>query len=115
MPVLMQVNFTPGDKQNRETQDDLNAVAHFISQLSGFRWKIWIVDEATSTRGGIYLFDDLAAAKAFGDDLLRPRLQEDGARDIAVRYFEINEEASAINHAPLTRPAATAGAEHEAR
>jgi hypothetical protein len=108
MPVLMQVNFTPGDKQNRETQDDYNAVACFISALPGFRWKIWIVDPATSTRGGIYLFDDLAAARAFGDDLLGPRLREDGARDVSIRYFEINEEASAINHAPLAHPAAFA-------
>jgi hypothetical protein len=105
MPVLMQVNFTPGDKQNRETQEDYNAVAHFISGLPGFRWKIWIADPATSTRGGIYLFDDLPAARAFGDDLLGPRLREDGARDISIRYFEINEEASAIDHAPLAHSA----------
>lgn len=101
MPVLMQVNFTPGEKQNRETQEDLNALARYISGLPGFRWKIWIRDPAISTRGGIYLFDDLPAARAFGDDQLGPRLREDGARDISIRYFEINEEASAINHAPL--------------
>ncbi len=102
MPVLMQVNFMPGEKQDRETQEDYNAVARFISGLPGFRWKIWIRDPETSTRGGIYLFDDLPAAKAFGDDQLGPRLHEDGARDISIRYFEIDEEASAINHAPLT-------------
>jgi hypothetical protein len=102
MPVLMQVNFEPGAKQARETQDDYNAVAQFISGLPGFRWKIWIQDPAAATRGGIYLFDDLAAARAFGDDQLGPRLREDGATNISIRYFAINEEASAINHAPLT-------------
>ncbi len=106
MPVLMQVNFLPGEKHDRETREDLNAVARFISGLPGFRWKIWIRDPATSMRGGIYLFDDLAAARAFGDDQLGPRLAEDGARDISIRYFEIDEEASAINHAPLMGVAA---------
>ncbi len=105
MPVLMQVNFTPGEAQNRETQDDYNTVARFIAALPGFRWKIWITDPASSTRGGIYLFDDLPAARAFGDDQLGPRLRDDGARDISIRYFEINEEASAIDHAPLSGPA----------
>lgn len=101
MPILLQVNFTPGEKQSRETQDDYNAVARYISELPGFRWKIWIKDEASTTRGGIYLFDDLAAARTWGDDQLRPRLAEDGATNILIRYFDINEEASAINHAPL--------------
>jgi hypothetical protein len=107
MPVLMQVNFTPGEKQRRETQEDYNEVARFIAALPGFRWKIWIHDAATSTRGGIYLFDDLAAARAFGDDQLGPRLREDGAEDVSIRYFAINEEASAIDHAPLAAPAAS--------
>jgi len=106
----MQVNFTPGETQNRETQEDYNAVARFIWGLPGFRWKIWILDPVSSTRGGIYLFDDLAAAKAFGDDQLGPRLHADGARDVSIRYFEINEEASAVDHAPLGEPAATAHA-----
>lgn len=101
MPIILQVNFTPGETGPREAQDDFNAVARYISELPGFRWKIWIEDPASTTRGGIYLFDDLATARAWGDDQLRPRLVEDGATNILIRYFDINEEASAINHAPL--------------
>jgi len=104
MPILLQANFTPGEKGASETQDDFNAVAGYISGLPGFRWKIWIKDPASSTRGGIYLFDDLATARAWGDDQLHPRLVEDGATNILIRYFEINDEASAINFAPLTHP-----------
>jgi hypothetical protein len=101
MPVILQVNFAPGEKQRRESLDDLNAVARFISELPGFRWKIWIRTEDSSLRGGIYLFDDHASARAFAEDQLRPRLVEDGASDILIRYFDIDEEPSAINHAPL--------------
>lgn len=104
MPILLQVNFTPGEKGASETQDDFNAVARNISVLPGFRWKIWIEDPASSSRGGIYLFDDLATARAWGDDQLRPRLVADGATNILIRYFEVNEEASAINHAPPMQP-----------
>lgn len=101
MPVLLQVNFTPGENGLRETRDDYNTVARYISTLPGFRWKIWIQDAESTMRGGIYLFDDLATARAWGDAELRPRLVEDGATDILIRYFDIEEEASAINHAPL--------------
>lgn len=104
MPVLMEVNFTPGTKKY-ESQDEYGAVARFVSGAPGFRWKIWIKDPASPTCGGIYLFDDLDAARAFGDGQLGFRLFEEGARNISIRYFEINEEASAINHAPLARPA----------
>ncbi len=101
MPVVMQVNFMPGDFHARETEADKCAVAEMINALPGFAWKIWITDPATKMRGGIYLFEDLAAARGFGDGILAEKLAEGGARDVSIRYFEVEAGPSAINRAPL--------------
>jgi hypothetical protein len=101
MPVPMQVNFTPGEFHARETEDDRCTVAHMINELPGFLWKIWISHKPSNTRGGIYLFDDLKAAKAFGDDVLAAKLAEGGANNVSIRYFDIDEAPSQINRAHL--------------
>jgi hypothetical protein len=109
MPVLLQVNFTPGAAHAAQTPDDKLDSARRIAGLPGLAWKIWIQDEGSATRGGIYLFEDRHAARAWGEDQLRARLTEGGASDISIRYFDINEEASHITRAPIeTRQAVNA-------
>jgi hypothetical protein len=97
----MQVNFTPSEQQARETQEDKVAVAQELTKLPGLRWKIWIWDKPSNTRGGIYLFDDLASAKSFGDDQLAGIFAALGATNVSIRYFEIDLEPSLANAAPL--------------
>ncbi|CAH2599928.1 YdhR family protein [Rhodovastum atsumiense] len=101
MSVLLQVNFTPGPSQVAQTEDDKLESARRIAELPGLSWKIWIHDEENTTRGGIYLFDDLAHARDWGEEQLRSRLTEAGASDISIRYFTISEAPSRITRAPL--------------
>ena len=101
MSIILQVNFTPGPDHAAQSAHEKQEAARRIAALPGLSWKIWIHEETGNTRGGIYLFDDLASAKAWGDDQLTPRLHEKGASDISIRYFAINEEASRITNAPL--------------
>lgn len=101
MSIILQVNFTPGPAHAAQSASEKLESARRIAALPGLSWKLWIQEESGGTRGGIYLFDDLASAKAWGNDQLTPRLLEGGATDISIRYFTINEEASRITHAPL--------------
>lgn len=105
MAVILQVNFVTTDKT--ELQAQLES-AKAIARLPGLLWKIWINDEASQTRGGIYLFDDLTSAQAWGDAVLPERLKARGAKDVSIRYFEINEQASILTRAPLLQTAAAA-------
>jgi len=45
-----------------EFESGFDAVASQIAQVPGLRWKIWLLNEAESRGGGIYLFDDEEAA-----------------------------------------------------
>jgi hypothetical protein len=40
-------------------------VAQPIADVPGLRWKIWLMNEAEHTAGGIYLFESEAAVQAY--------------------------------------------------
>ena len=42
-------------------------VAQPIADLPGLRWKVWLINENEHTAGGIYLFENEAALKAYMD------------------------------------------------
>ncbi|HEX2886560.1 YdhR family protein [Vineibacter terrae] len=103
MPVILQVNYTPSDKQSRQAPQDRIESAKAIAKLPGLLWKVWIEDSVSNTRGGIYLFENLDSAKAWGDGVLATRLAEGGGSDVSIRYFDVNEEPSVITRAPLAQ------------
>lgn len=104
MPVILQVNFTPGEKHNRQSQQEIVESAGPLVAVKGLRWKIWINNQKESLRGGIYLFDDQTSAEAWGEGQIRPNLIQAGAADILLRYFSVNEAPSRITRAPLDWP-----------
>lgn len=101
MPVILQVNFVPGSAQAAEAPANKLATAHRIAELAGLAWKVWIQATDGETRGGIYLFDSLENARDWGERQLRPNLESGGAREISLRYFDVNEAPSRITRAPL--------------
>ena len=55
--MLLQLNF----KYNVSPADYEGAVSPLADKFAavpGLRWKIWMINEAESEAGGIYLFDD---------------------------------------------------------
>ena len=99
MPIVLQVNFTPSAEQSRESDQAKRSRARVTASLAHLHWKIWIHNE--DSRGGIYLFSDRASAEAWGEGVLRTRLTRAGATNVSIRYFEIDEETSAITRAPV--------------
>ena len=100
MPVILQVNYTPGPQQLNQAPDARLDSAHTIAKLPGLRWKVWIANQEDVRRGGIYLFDDLASARAWGTQV-EARLAAGGGTDLQIRYFDVDEAPSAITRAPL--------------
>lgn len=110
MAIVLQVNFTPGVAHNNQTPDQREARARELANLPGLIWKVWISDAEAGLRGGIYLFADRASAKAWGDDTLRGSLEQAGATNISIRYFDVSEASSLITHATLARANVAAAA-----
>ncbi len=100
MSVILQVNYTASPQQLQRALEDRLGAARKISELPGFVWKVWIGNDAQARRGGIYLFESLEAAEAWGRQV-EPRLLAGGGTDVELRYFDIDREPSLVNHAPL--------------
>ncbi|HTQ67531.1 MAG TPA: YdhR family protein [Solirubrobacteraceae bacterium] len=81
------------------------AAAEKIAGLPGLLWKLWGYDDADHVAESIYLFDTDEHARAWGDGPMKSALgSHPGISDIEVRYYDVDEELSAVTRAPLTLP-----------
>jgi hypothetical protein len=73
-------------------------------EVKGLLWKIWLMNEAEKTAGGIYLFEDEASVEAY---LKGPILAAASkcplcsAYDIEVKVFDILLEHTKITRGPV--------------
>jgi len=67
--------------------------------VKGLQWKIWLVNEAEKSAGGIYLFKDDASVETFLKGEIVAGLKKNPAlSDIEAKVFDI-----AIEHTKITR------------
>ena len=71
-----------------------------IADLPGLRWKVWIINEAKSEAGGIYLFDNDAAVKAFVDGPIIAEMKGDPT--LSIKAFDVMPELTAITRGPVS-------------
>jgi hypothetical protein len=73
-----------------------------IADTPGLRWKIWLMDEANSIAGGIYLFEDEASALAFVNGPIAGSLKTNPViSNISAKLFGVSEEHTAITRGPV--------------
>ena len=76
--------------------------ATIIASIEGLIWKIWVLQEEQSEIGGMYLFADREAAKAY---LNHPVLQAVRSNPAVVstesQIWDVENSLSAITRAPL--------------
>lgn len=89
-----------------ELTEHAQPLACDIAHERGLVWKIWLEDRATGHAGGIYLFENAAAAERYREKHER-RLAAMGLRGVAAHSFAINTELSV-----LTMAAAALGEAH---
>ncbi len=75
-------------------------LAESIANEAGVVWKIWTVEEGTTHFGSTYLFKNQAYLEAY-KAMHVPRLNEIGVKVTEDHIFDIMEDLSAINNAPL--------------
>ena len=61
---ILQLNFKLNVPAGEYAQA-CDQLARAFAEVPGLRWKIWILNEAESEAGGIYLFEDLVSLENF--------------------------------------------------
>jgi hypothetical protein len=73
-------------------------------EVKGLLWKIWLMNEAEKTAGGIYLFEDEASVKAYLNGPIFtaiPECPQCSAYDIEAKVFDILPEHTKITRGPV--------------
>lgn len=99
--MLLQLNFkfnvTPADYEGA-----VSPLADQVAAVPGLIWKVWIINEAESEAGGIYLFDNEASLKAFMEsDLAAGVINHPALSDFSVKTFAIMDKVTAITRGPV--------------
>ncbi|WP_053368023.1 monooxygenase [Bacillus sp. FJAT-27245] len=100
MRYLLQVDFKSngpfGDEKMKEKVD----LAKSINEEPGVLWKIWTENPVTKEAGGVYLFETEECAQKFLE-MHSARLKSFGFDPIRAKIFQVHEELSLINNAPI--------------
>ncbi|HYZ32843.1 MAG TPA: YdhR family protein [Crenalkalicoccus sp.] len=101
--VIVQINYRHREMPRAEWEARYTdeRAAQFLS-VPGLVWKIWLDGEADRSAGGIYLFEDQAAAEAYANGPIVARLRANPeVSDLSLRIFAVRERMSAITRAPV--------------
>lgn len=104
-PQILQINF----KFNvaRDQYEEMAAsLAQDFANVAGCVWKIWLMNEADSEGGGIYLFADEGAVERFkNSDLAKAVLSHPALSGFSIKQFEVLEDVSRVTRGPLPQTA----------
>lgn len=100
MPYLLQVDFPYQGPWGDEMVSGSRGLAESIANEPGLIWKFWTENQAAGEAGGIYLFKDLPSAEAYLA-MHTQRLLGFGIPSVNGKIFEVNEQLSLIDRAPL--------------
>jgi len=96
---ILQINYKLTGPRAEYEKENL-PYARPIADMPGLRWKVWIISEAQSEAGGIYLFDDDAAVDAFMDGPIIAEMKGDPT--LSIKAFDVIEELTTITRGPVT-------------
>jgi hypothetical protein len=101
--VIVQINYRRPDMPKAEWEaryTDARA-AQFL-EVPGLLWKIWLDGVEERRAGGIYLFEDRAAAEAYTNGPIAARMRANpDISELDIRIFDVRERMSEITRAPL--------------
>jgi hypothetical protein len=96
---ILQINYKLNGPRAEYEKENL-AYGQPIAGLPGLRWKVWIINEAKREAGGIYLFDNDAAVKAFVDGPIIAEMKGDPT--LSIKAFDVMPELTAITRGPVS-------------
>ena len=101
---ILQINYKFGTSA-ADLSKALLPAAQPIADSQGLLWKIWLMNEAASEAGGIYLFEDEAAANTFlGGPIVGALKANPAVSDIRVKIFGVSEAHTLVTRGPIGKP-----------
>src|SRR4051812_6098909 len=98
---IVQINFTLTVPTAQYHQIGASLTDTFAS-MPGLRWKIWLLNEEKRRAGGLYLFEDEAAAQAYVDGPIVASLgSAPFLTDLSVSQFGVIEDITAAARGPI--------------
>ncbi|MCE7988797.1 MAG: hypothetical protein DYG89_47180 [Caldilinea sp. CFX5] len=99
---ILQINFTFSGLSRAELEQAWLLEAQPIADTLGLRWKVWLMNEAEHTCGGIYLFDDEAAVQAFlNGPIVAAAKDAPILHDASMKMFDILQPHTTVTHGPV--------------
>ena len=95
---ILQINYKLTGPRAEYEKENL-PYAQPTADIPGLHWKVWIINEAQSEAGGIYLFDNDAALQAFMDGPIIAEMRGDPT--LSIKAFEVIDELTAITRSPV--------------
>jgi Putative mono-oxygenase ydhR len=95
---ILQINYKLSGPRAEYEKENL-PYAQPIANIPGLRWKVWIINEAQSEAGGIYLFADDAAAQSFVDGPIIAEMKGDPT--LSIKAFDVIAELTNITRGPV--------------
>ena len=98
---LLQINYKfKGGRADFERE--FGPVAVEIAKVPGLRWKVWLVNEAESSGGGCYLFDDEAALQDYlGGPIVAALKSHPAFSELSVQTFAVLDGPTAVTRGPV--------------
>jgi hypothetical protein len=79
-------------------------MANDFAEVPGCRWKIWLMNEAESEAGGIYLFDDDVSLRSYlQGPLVAAVTSHPALSNFSVKQFDTMEALTRITRGPLEK------------
>lgn len=99
--TILQINFQL-NVPCAEFEEIASSLAGDFAQLPGLRWKIWLMNEAESEAGGIYLFEDESSLKAYLEGPLAAAVMAHPAlSDLTAKQFDVIEGCTTTTRGPV--------------
>jgi hypothetical protein len=98
---LVQINFNY-DLAREELNEGAKEFVHPVQQVPSLLWKTWIVNDQEQLTGGIYLFENEEAAKAYIEGPIIDQIRNSPVfKNLSIKLFDIMEEPSKATRAPI--------------
>jgi len=97
--LLIEFNYSFSKEEYEEAATQL---APLFAELTGLRWKIWIMNEAESLAGGIYMFEDEDSVQDYLNGPLAAQVKSHPSlSNLTAKVFQVMAEPSAVTRGPV--------------
>jgi len=99
--IMLQLNFN-FSVSKEEYEQAVSPLADKFANVSGLKWKIWILNAEKSEAGGIYMFENQVSLDEFlAGPLAKTVTGHPALSDFSVKQFGIMKDITKVTRGPL--------------